>query len=271
MTDMPGFRYLFSVQNPLFKQIKSLQSRKGRQENGLFMAEGLRLVREICPPWELKTLILTETFMARHEDWRVCCQRYPEAEIVVVEEDWMRQASDTQHPQGVMALVRLRETALVELLQQESPFLVILEDLQDPGNAGTILRTADAAGADGILCSEGTADFFSPKVVRASMGSIFHLPVVRTGQFREALLMLQRRGVMLAAAHLQASLSYDQADYRQGCGILIGNEGNGLREETANLARVRISIPQPGRAESLNASVAAGILMYEVVRQRRAQ
>ena len=169
MTDMQGFRYLSSMQNPLFKQIKSLQSRKGRRENGLFMAEGLRLVREICPPWELKTLILTEAFMALHEDWRICCQRYPEAEVVVVEEEWMRHASDTQHPQGVMALVRLREAVLEDLLQKESPFLVILEDLQDPGNAGTILRTADAAGADGILCSEGTADFFSPKVVRASM------------------------------------------------------------------------------------------------------
>ena len=183
----------------------------------------------------------------------------------------MKQASDTQHPQGVMALVRLREAVLEELLQKESPFLVILEDLQDPGNAGTILRTADAAGADGILCSEGTADFFSPKVVRASMGSIFHLPVVRTGQFHEALQALKQRGIMLAAAHLQAPLSYDQAEYRGGCGILIGNEGNGLREETTSLAQVKISIPQPGRAESLNASVAAGILMYEVVRQRRAR
>ncbi len=271
MTDMQGFRYLSSMQNPLFKQIKSLQSRKGRRENGLFMAEGLRLVREICPPWELKTLILTEAFMALHEDWRICCQRYPEAEVVVVEEEWMRHASDTQHPQGVMALVRLREAVLEDLLQKESPFLVILEDLQDPGNAGTILRTADAAGADGILCSEGTADLFSPKVVRASMGSIFHLPVVRTERFRESLLTLKQRGIMLAAAHLQASLSYDQADYRGGCGILIGNEGNGLREETTSLAQVKISIPQPGRAESLNASVAAGILMYEVVRQRRAR
>lgn len=271
MTDMQGFRYLSSMQNPLFKQIKSLQSRKGRRENGLFMAEGLRLVREICPPWELKTLILTEAFMALHEDWRICCQRYPEAEVVVVEEEWMRHASDTQHPQGVMALVRLREAVLEELLQKESPFLVILEDLQDPGNAGTVLRTADAAGADGILCSEGTADFFSPKVVRASMGSIFHLPVVRTGKFHEALQTLKQRGIMLAAAHLQASLSYDQADYRGGCGILIGNEGNGLREETTSLAQVKISIPQQGRAESLNASVAAGILMYEVVRQRRAR
>ena len=270
MADMQGFRYLSSMQNPLFKQIKSLQSRKGRRENGLFMAEGLRLVREICPPWELKTLILTEAFMALHEDWRICCQRYPEAEVVVVEEEWMRHASDTQHPQGVMALVRLREAVLEDLLQKESPFLVILEDLQDPGNAGTVLRTADAAGADGILCSEGTADFFSPKVVRASMGSIFHLPVVRTERFRESLLTLKQRGIMLAAAHLQASLSYDQADYRGGCGILIGNEGNGLREETTSLAQVKISIPQPGRAESLNASVAAGILMYEVVRQRRA-
>lgn len=211
MTDMQGFRYLSSMQNPLFKQIKSLQSRKGRRENGLFMAEGLRLVREICPPWELKTLILTEAFMALHEDWRICCQRYPEAEVVVVEEEWMRHASDTQHPQGVMALVRLREAVLEDLLQKESPFLVILEDLQDPGNAGTILRTADAAGADGILCSEGTADFFSPKVVRASMGSIFHLPVVRTERFRESLLTLKQRGIMLVAAHLQASLSYDRS------------------------------------------------------------
>lgn len=271
MADLRGFRYLSSMQNPLFKKIKSLGSRKGREESGLFMAEGARLVSEICPPWELETLVLTESFMESMEGWRDSLRRYPNAEAVVVPEEWMRAASDTLNPQGILALIRLREASLEEILQKSPPFLVILEDLQDPGNAGTILRTADAAGAGGILCSGHTVDFFGPKVVRASMGSIFHLPVVRADDFYGTLEELKRRDIMLAAAHLQASCPYDRVDYQGGCGVLIGNEGNGLSPRAKSLAQTGIYIPQPGRAESLNASVAAGILIYEVLRQRRAQ
>lgn len=261
-------QFISSAQNPQMKLLKSLQNRKGRREQELFIVEGSRLTKEVCDPWQIETLVLTEGFYERETDWQEIANRYPEARIYVVPEELFVGIADTQHPQGILAAVRIRRFSIEELLREENPFLIILEEVQDPGNAGTILRTADAAGADGILCSKGTVDFFSPKTVRASMGSIFHIPVVVAEDFESELRMLKKRGIRLLAAHLQGSRPHFEADYTRGCAVMIGNEGNGLSAEAAAMADERVRIPQPGRAESLNASVAAGILIYEALRQR---
>lgn len=260
--------YISSMQNPVVKLLKSLHSKKGRYENGLFLVEGTRLCSEICAPWQTEFLIFSEKFYEENAEKEALIAECPDAKVRILPEEVFAAVSDTQHPQGVLAAVRMQQFDLSTLTQKENPFLVVLEDLQDPGNAGTILRTADAAGADGILCSKGTVDFYSPKTVRASMGSIFHLPVVQTQSFAEALAGLREHGVHLLAAHLQGSRPHFEADYTGGCAIMIGNEGNGLTPEAAALADERVRIPQPGRAESLNASVAAGILIYEALRQR---
>ena len=260
--------YISSMQNPVVKLLKSLHSKKGRYENGLFLVEGMRLCSEICAPWQTEFLIFSERFYEESAEREELIAGCPEAKVRILPEEVFAAVSDTQHPQGVLAAVRQRQFDLSAFIQKKDPFLVVLEDLQDPGNAGTILRTADAAGADGILCSKGTVDFYSPKTVRASMGSIFHLPVVQSQSFAEALAGLREHGVHLLAAHLQGSRPHFEADYSGGCAIMIGNEGNGLTPEAAALADERVRIPQPGRAESLNASVAAGILIYEALRQR---
>ena len=260
--------YISSMQNPAVKLLKSLHSKKGRYENGLFLVEGTRVCSEICPPWQTELLIFSERFYEENAERKELIAGCPEAKVRILPEEVFAAVSDTQHPQGVLAAVRMRLFDLSVFTQKKNPFLVVLEDLQDPGNAGTILRTADAAGADGILCSKGTVDFYSPKTVRASMGSIFHLPVVQAENIAEDLLELRQHGVHLLAAHLQGSRPHFEADYTGGCAIMIGNEGNGLTPEAAALADERVRIPQPGRAESLNASVAAGILIYEALRQR---
>ena len=261
-------QFLSSAQNTYLKMLKSLQTKKGRRDNGLFLVEGSRLVQEICAPWQMDALVLTEMYYEQNEDWRVLTEKYPQAKVVVVPEEIFKSMADTQHPQGILAAVRMKEFTFEDLVKKEDPFLILLEDLQDPGNGGTILRTADAAGADGILCSKGTVDFYSPKTVRASMGSIFHLPVVQVEDFTQGILRLQEKGIRVLAAHLQGSKPHFEADFTGGCGIMIGNEGNGLTDTAADAANERVRIPQPGRAESLNASVAAGILIYEALRQR---
>lgn len=263
--------FLSSAQNSKIRRLKALKTRKGRMEQGLFAAEGLRLVREIVFPWELDTLLLSEEFYEKREDWKEIAGRYPAAKILCVPGEIFQTVSDTLHPQGILAAVRMREFTEAELMRSEKPFLVLLENVQDPGNAGTILRTADAAGAGGVLCSGETADFFSPKTVRSSMGSVFHLPVVRTDDFPAAVGRLKEKGVRVYAAHLEGSRSCFEADFTGSCALMIGNEGNGLSSQVSQLADERIRIPQPGRAESLNASVAAGILIYEVLRQRIAR
>jgi TrmH family RNA methyltransferase len=144
-----------------------------------------------------------------------------------------------------------------------------LENLQDPGNLGTIVRTAEGAGVTGILMSRGCVDIYNSKVIRSTMGSIYRMPFVYTDQWEEALRELKRQGVSLYAAHLKGQDYHDRQDYTKPAAFLIGNESRGLTEETAALADTYIRIPMCGQVESLNAAVASSILMYEANRQRR--
>ena len=158
-----------------------------------------------------------------------------------------------------------------ELLQSrgiEPPLLLLLEDIQDPGNLGTMFRSAEAAGVNGIIMSKGTADVFNPKVVRSTMSAIFRMPFVYVPDLTETMRQLRQCRIALYAACLEGSVPYTEADFRLAAGILIGNEGNGLTEAVQELADGRIRIPMAGQIESLNAAISAGILMYEAARQR---
>ncbi|MBR3188820.1 MAG: RNA methyltransferase [Lachnospiraceae bacterium] len=150
-----------------------------------------------------------------------------------------------------------------------APLLLVLEDIQDPGNLGTIFRTAEAAGATGIIMSRGTVDLFHPKVVRATMSAIFRMPFYISNDLCSEVCALREKGIRSYAAHLGGKRIYDELPLTQGCAFLIGNEGNGLTEALTAQADEKIIIPMAGSAESLNAAMAAGILMYEAARQRR--
>ena len=259
-----------STSNSQIKNLNALlKLSRERKKQGLFVAEGLRMCREI-PEELLQRLYLSESFAGRDSFFR---EKYGEENCEIVKDSVFSAVSDTQTPQGVMALVKSRRPEPMELLSLspadgEKPLFLVLENLQDPGNLGTILRTAEGAGVTGIFLSPGCVDLYSPKVCRSTMGSLFRVPVAFPEDFPGLLSAMKERGIRLYAAVLQESVPYDEPDYREASAFLIGNEGNGLTEETVRAAQGRIRIPMRGQVESLNASVAASLLMYEARRQR---
>ena len=183
----------------------------------------------------------------------------------------MAKAADTETPQGILCAARMPAYRREDLLGkgEQTPLLLVLEDIQDPGNLGTIFRTAEAAGATGILMSRGTVDLFNPKVVRATMSAIFRMPFLVCGDLCEEIRSLRESGIRTYAAHLGGRRPYDALPLTQGAAFLIGNEGNGLSDRITKAADEKIIIPMCGGAESLNAAMAAGILLFEASRQRR--
>ena len=156
-----------------------------------------------------------------------------------------------------------------ELLSIKNPHFMVLDNLQDPGNLGTIVRTAEGAGVDAVFLSKESVDIYNPKTIRSTMGSIYRMPVIYIEDLLSLLDVFRKKGIKSYAAHLEGKNSYDKENYQSGTAILIGNEGNGLRDEIANSADVWVQIPMRGKVESLNAAIAASILMFEVYRQRR--
>ena len=195
--------------------------------------------------------------------------KFKDRKIEVVEDRVFQSVSDTMTPQGILSIVRQFHYREEDFWKKKNPFFLVLENLQDPGNMGTIFRTAEGAGADGIFLSRDCVDLYNPKVIRSTMGSIYRMPFLYVDSAAELAAELQRRDVRVFAAHLKGEKSYDKESYLSGTAFLIGNEGNGLTEELAEKADSYIKIPMAGKVESLNAAMAAGILMYEVSRQRR--
>ena len=177
--------------------------------------------------------------------------------------------SDTLTPQGILCVMMRPEYRLEELLAIPRPVFMVLENLQDPGNLGTILRTAEAAGCTGIVMSRDTVDIYNPKVIRSTMGAVYRVPFFYADRLEETVIRLREKGFMIYGAHLHGAVSFECPDYKVPCACMIGNEGNGLTEPLASLAHQRIRIPMEGKAESLNAAVSAALIMYEAYRQRR--
>ena len=252
--------------------------RKASERNirDVFLVEGIKMFREI-PAAQLREVYASEFFL-KSEAGRKAVEavlaaqdRLKETVVETVSDEIFRNLSDTQSPQGVMAVVSQQHYRLEDLFGQHTePLLLILENLQDPGNLGTIIRTAEGAGVTGILMSRGTADLYNPKVARSTMGSIFRVPFLYTDDLPGMIGKVKQAGVTVCAAHLQGRHTYDGEDYTRGTAFLIGNESRGLSDGISALADVRVRIPMSGKVESLNAAVAAAILMYEAGRQRQA-
>ena len=183
----------------------------------------------------------------------------PEGKAEIVADNVFRQMCDTKTPQGILTVLRKPVWTIQDILRGDSPLIMILEDLQDPGNAGTIFRTGEGAGVSGVFL----------KVIRSTMGSVYRMPFLYVEDVVSLKAELKQKGIRTFAAHLKGKNSYDQENYQGGTAFLIGNEGNGLTEEAAEAADCLIRIPMCGKVESLNAAMAAGILMYEAARQRR--
>lgn len=253
-----------STSNQQVKNLLQLQKKsKVRKEQGVFVVEGVKMFREAPADWIVKTYVSQE-FLKKEEAAVLKGRDYE-----IVEDRVFKTMSDTMTPQGILAVVRQPVSSLETLLNDPAPFFMVLENIQDPGNLGTILRTAEGAGVNGILMSRDTVDIFNPKTIRSTMGSVYRVPFLYVEDICETVRKLKNKGISAYAAHLKGTGSYDEQDYTKGTAFLIGNEGNGLTDELADLADTYIRIPMYGKVESLNAAIASAVLMYEAQRQRR--
>lgn len=258
-----------SKANPKIKQVMQWQTKaKERKSAGVFLVEGFKMYEE-APEGNIREVYVSEGAVEKAKRQPAVWDKLSRTGYEVVAEEIFCRMSDTQTPQGILCVVRRPEYSLDQLLRVDKPLLIVLENLQDPGNLGTILRTGEGAGITGIIMNQGTVDVYNPKTIRATMGSVYRVPFVYEDDLRETVKSLRDKGVRSYAAHLAGEKSYDELSYQEGTAFLIGNEGNGLSEGLSALADGFLRIPMKGRVESLNASVAAALLMYEAFRQRK--
>lgn len=279
-----------SFSNKAVREVVSLnQKAKARNKQGLFVVEGMKMFAE-APENRIVRVYIAQR--AEKELREACGKKLDKVFCEIVADEVFDRMSDTKTPQGILTLVRQYQYRQEELLAGKQArvyvsksadkgvsviggvrgkklLYLILEDLQDPGNLGTIFRTAEAVGADGIIMSSHTVDVYNPKAIRSTMGSIYRVPFIYVEDLCGTIRMLQEKGVHVYAAELNGKMFHDMCDYRDNTAFLIGNEGNGLREETAACAEERIAIPMEGHVESLNAAIASTVLLYEAYRQRR--
>lgn len=265
-----GIAMITSHTNKGIKEVIQLaQKTKARKEKGLFVAEGMKMFLE-APVDEIQKVYVSASFL---EQVSAACKAKLDSilcQYEIVSDEVFKKMSDTKTPQGILCVMRQKAYGLEDMLITDNPLLLIIEDIQDPGNLGTIFRAGEGAGVTGIIMSGGTVDIYNPKTIRSTMGSVYRMPFLYTDNTHIIIEELKKRNVTIYAAHLQGSKIYDACDYKKGSAFLIGNESKGLKDETADKADVRIKIPMLGEVESLNAAVAASILFYEAARQRRA-
>jgi len=263
-----------SISNNRIKTLIQLsQKSKVRNELGAFLIEGERLFCD-SPDKYIKEVYITNDFSQKankSSKQKLDKLKMRGVDIEYVSDEVMKKISDTKTPQGVCAIAKKPNLDRDDFYKKldASSLLLILENLQDPGNMGTILRVSEAAGVSGIILSNGCVDIYNPKVVRATMGSIFRVPILFSDNLKRDIGQCKNKKIKLYAAHLKGQKSYEEFDLTKGSAFLIGNEGNGLTDETASLADFYVKIPMLGQIESLNAAMAAGILVYDAARQRR--
>ena len=254
-----------SVSNAQVKNVIQLnQKAKARREQGLFVAEGRKMFGEAPKDWVSKVYV-TEA-LSGDEELMKKVSEYPHE---IVADSVFKQMSDTQTPQGILTVLKKPSYTLEDVLQGENPLVMVLEDLQDPGNAGTIIRTGEGAGVSGVILTRTSVDVTNPKVIRSTMGSIYRISFIYVEDVVLLKQIFEERKIRSYAAHLLGKNSYDGESYLGGTAFFIGNEGNGLTDAAAEAADCLIRIPMCGKVESLNAAMASGILMYEAARQRR--
>lgn len=260
-----------SYSNQFVREVIQLnQKAKIRDRQDLFVAEGIKMFAE-APTERICRVYIAQR--AEAELRSMHGDKLGGLRVEIVADDVFDKMSDTKTPQGILCLIRQFHYELSEMIaastNKNHALFIVLEDLQDPGNLGTVFRTGEGAGVDGIIMSSRTADVYNPKVIRSTMGSVYRVPFLYTDDLCAAIRTLQKHNVGVYAAHLDGERLYDEYDYCKGTAFLVGNEGNGLREETAACADGLIRIPMEGSVESLNAAVASSILLYEAYRQRR--
>lgn len=284
-----------SLGNSRIKHLVALREKsRDRNREGLFVAEGIKMFEE-APIEKIREVYCGESFYQlltdrgseskTAEDFRaekVLCKledcRKREIFTEQLSDEVLKKAADTMTPQGILFVMEQFSYDLEGMLKQalqlfqmegKSPLFLILEDIQDPGNLGTMIRTGEGAGVSGVILSKGCVDIYNPKTIRSTMGSMYRVPFVYQEDLEGAIKKLQKNKITVYAAHLKGETYFDRIDYYGGSAFLVGNEGNGLKEKTADLADTYIKIPMEGKLESLNAAVAAALLLYQAAGNNR--
>lgn len=287
-----------AVNNSRIKRLVQYnQKAKARREADVFVVEGRKMFLE-APVSKIREVYVSESFLSGLNKSDELYSKIEQCGYESVSDEVFGKISDTKTPQGILCVIEQYHYSLEQLLDrsgkgkaaeerkgkaaeegkhiyiegthlQKAPLWVLLEDLQDPGNLGTIMRTGEGAGITGVILTKDSVDIYNPKTIRATMGSIYRMPFLYVDSIKVAVQTLQAAGVRVYAAHLEESRDYASLDFTGKTAFLIGNEGNGLKRETADLADAYLKIPMLGKVESLNAAVATSVLMYEAARQRR--
>ncbi len=251
--------------NKRIKWLVSLSEKaRERKKEKVFLVEGSKMFEEADEKY-IREVYVSESYIEKNG----ISDKLEKVGYETVSDEVFKKISDTKSPQGILCVMKQYEYTLEELLEKENPVFVLLEDIQDPGNLGTILRTGEGAGIDGVIMTKDTVDIYNPKTIRATMGSIYRVPFLYVDSIGAVIERLKEKEVAVYAAHLKGENYYDSFDFTKGSAFLIGNEGNGLKKETADLADSYLKIPMEGKVESLNAAIATSLLMYETYRQRR--
>lgn len=265
-----------STGNQQIKHIIQLQKKAAlRKKEDVFVAEGRKMCAEAAPA-RIVQAFASESFLQRKEQAALIEEkRAAGVPVEIVSDNVMSAMSDTKTPQGVLCVVRQQHYALADMLSAKTPRLMLLEEVRDPGNLGTILRAGEGAGISGVLLTPGCVDIYNPKTIRSTMGSLYRVPFLYIEDTDMLFDELHTKHLPVYAAALDPgaakNFSYETVDYRSGCVFAVGNEANGLTPELIARADACVHIPMEGQVESLNAAVAASILMYEAYRQTRAR
>jgi RNA methyltransferase, TrmH family len=253
-----------SKDNMLIKEAKKLKEKRFRAVKNQFLVEGFRFVEEaLKSTFQVSSIFLSEEAWERWQSFQLYEKLQSVSKLYIVKESILRLLSSTETPQGVIAVVNQNNTQLVV----QEGFYVLIDKLQDPGNMGTIIRSAHAAGAAGVITTKGTVDIYNEKTLRSTMGSIFNIPIIEDKDL-SIVEDLKSKGFKLIVSSLEESKNFYEVDLTANAIIAVGNEGNGISDEVYKLGDIKVKIPMPGNAESLNAGAAASIMMFEVVRQK---
>ncbi|MBW6410013.1 TrmH family RNA methyltransferase [Clostridium weizhouense] len=254
--------FIESKDNNLYKETKKLKDRKNRNKNNKYVIEGFRLIDEgFKANLDIDYLILTKNAYEKIEFY-FGDEIRNKVKIYCISDNLFKDLTSTENPQGIIAVVDMKQKEF----DVSGDFYLFCDKLQDPGNMGTIIRTAHAAGVNGIILSKGTVDIYNEKTIRATMGSLFHLPIY----YDDDLLLIKKLkddGFKLLVTSLESSKDFFKEELSGKVILTVGNEGNGVSEEVLKLADSRVKIPMPGGAESLNVAIATSIIIYEKVRQ----
>lgn len=255
---------IVSMQNKIVKQILKLKTKKERDKSNLAIIEGERFISLIPKNMKVEYYAFSESYCKKNNVFEI----YKNNEIYILKDDIFKKISQTISPQGAIAICNIKNYSLNEIEIKDDALFIILDRVMDPGNLGTIIRSADALGVSGIIMSKGCVDLYNDKCLRSTMGSLFNIPIIQNCDIKEILNSLKAKKFNIVCTHLKGNLAPFEINFNKKTAVIIGNEANGVLEEYLNFCNEIVKIPMVGKAESINVSIASSIIFYEALKQK---